>query len=197
MIDGDEAVKTNWLMANKTADPDHALIRAIAQGDEFAMDELYARHGPGLLAYLSSRLGNRQWAEEVLQEVMLAVWQSASGFRGESRVYTWMIIIARNRAINALQRDKSLHDKPLEDETGSIPAQSDAVLEHNAQLDELRAALTKLSDEHQETLELVFFHGLSNLETAAVLNISSGTVKSRLFRAKVRLREWLEEKEIE
>lgn len=197
MIDGDEAVKTNWLMANKTADPDHALIRAIAQGDEFAMDELYARHGPGLLAYLSSRLGNRQWAEEVLQEVMLAVWQSASGFRGESRVYTWIIIIARNRAINALQRDKSLQDKPLEDETGSIPAQSDAVLEHNAQLDELRAALTKLSDEHQETLELVFFHGLSNLETAAVLNISSGTVKSRLFRAKVRLREWLEEKEIE
>lgn len=197
MIDGDEAVKTNWLMANKTADPDYALIRAIAQGDEFAMDELYARHGPGLLAYLSSRLGNRQWAEEVLQEVMLAVWQSASGFRGESRVYTWMIIIARNRAINAFQRDKSLHDKPLEDETGSIPAQSDAVLEHNAQLDELRAALTKLSDEHQETLELVFFHGLSNLETAAVLNISSGTVKSRLFRAKAQLREWLEEKEIE
>ena len=197
MIDGDEAVKANWLMANKTADPDYALIRAIAEGDELAMDELYARHGPGLLAYLSSRLGNRQWAEEVLQEVMLAVWQSASGFRGESRVYTWMIIIARNRAINAFQRDKSLHDKPLEDETGSIPAQSDAVLEHNAQLDELRAALTKLSDEHQETLELVFFHGLSNLETAAVLNISSGTVKSRLFRAKVRLREWLEEKEIE
>ena len=197
MIDGDEAVKTNWLMANKTADPDYGLIRAIAQGDEFAMDELYARHGPGLLAYLSSRLGNRQWAEEVLQEVMLAVWQSASGFRGESRVYTWIIIIARNRAINALQRDKSLHDKPLEDETGSIPAQSDAVLEHNAQLDELRAALTKLSDEQQETLELVFFHGLSNLETAAVLNISSGTVKSRLFRAKAQLREWLEEKEIE
>ena len=197
MIDGDEAVKTNWLMANKTADPDYALIRAIAQGDEFAMDELYARHGPGLLAYLSSRLGNRQWAEEVLQEVMLAVWQSASGFRGESSVYTWMIIIARNRAINAFQRDKSLHDKPLEDETGSIPAQSDAVLEHNAQLDELRAALTKLSDEHQETLELVFFHGLSNLETAAVLNISSGTVKRRLFRAKAQLREWLEEKEIE
>jgi RNA polymerase sigma-70 factor (ECF subfamily) len=197
MIDGDEAVKTNWLMANKTADPDYALIRAIAQGDEFAMDELYARHGPGLLAYLSSRLGNRQWAEEVLQEVMLAVWQSASGFRGESSVYTWMIIIARNRAINAFQRDKSLHDKPLEDETGSIPGHNIAVVEHNAQLDELRAALTKLSDEHQETLELVFFHGLSNLETAAVLNISSGTVKSRLFRAKAQLREWLEEKEIE
>ena len=197
MIDGDEAVKTNWLMANKTADPDYALIRAIAQGDGFAMDELYTRHGPGLLTYLSSRLGNRQWAEEVLQEVMLAVWQSASGFRGESRVYTWMIIIARNRAINAFQRDKSRHDKPIEDETGSIPAQSDAVLEHNAQLDELRAALTKLSDEHQETLELVFFHGLSNHETAAVLNIPTGTVKSRLFRAKARLREWLEEKELE
>jgi RNA polymerase sigma-70 factor (ECF subfamily) len=108
-----------------------------------------------------------------------------------------MIIIARNRAINAFKRDKSLHDKPLEDETGSIPGHNIAVVEHNAQLDELRAALTKLSDEHQETLELVFFHGLSNLETAAVLNIPAGTVKSRLFRAKAQLREWLEEKEIE
>ncbi len=190
-----EAVKTNWRMAKKTADPDFALVRAIAQGDARAMDKLYTRHGPGLLAYLSSRLGNRQWAEEVLQEVMLAVWQGAGRFRGDSRVLTWLMIIARNRAINAFQRDKSLHDKPLEDETGSIPTQSNAGLEHNAQLDELRAALTMLSDEQRETLELVFFHGLSNLETAAVLNIPAGTVKSRLFRAKTRLREWLEEKE--
>jgi len=190
-----EAVKTNWRMANKTADPDFALVRAIAHGDARAMDKLYTRHGPGLLAYLSSRLGNRQWAEEVLQEVMLAVWQGAGGFRGDSRVRTWLMIIARNRAINALKRDKSLHDKPLEDGTGSIPAQSDAGLEHNAQLDELRSALSKLPDEQRETLELVFIHGLSNLETAAVLNIPAGTVKSRLFRAKARLREWLEEKE--
>ena len=190
-----EAVKTNWCLVNKTADPDFALVRAIAQGDTRAVDKLYTRHGPGLLAYLSSHLGNRQWAEEVLQEVMLAVWQGAGRFRGDSRVLTWLMIIARNRAINAYQRDKSLHDKPLEDETGSIPAQSNAGLEHNAQLDELRAALTMLSDEQRETLELVFFHGLSNLETAAVLNIPSGTVKSRLFRAKARLREWLEEKE--
>jgi RNA polymerase sigma-70 factor (ECF subfamily) len=197
MIDGDEAVKTNWLMANKTADPDYALIRAIAQGDGFAMDELYTRHGPGLLTYLSSRLGNRQWAEEVLQEVMFAVWQSAGRFRGESRVYTWMIIIARNRAINAFQRDKSLSDKPLEDETGAIPAQIDTDIELLAQLDELRIAVSQLPDEQRETLELVFIHGLSNHETAAVLNIPSGTVKSRLFRAKARLREWLEEKEIE
>jgi RNA polymerase sigma-70 factor (ECF subfamily) len=197
MIDGDEAVKTNWLMANKTADPDYALIRAIAQGDGFAMDELYTRHGPGLLTYLSSRLGNRQWAEEVLQEVMFAVWQSAGRFRGESRVYTWMIIIARNRAINAFQRDKSLSDKPLEDETGAIPAQIDTDIELRAQLDELRSAVSQLPDEQRETLELVFIHGLSNHETAAVLNIPSGTVKSRLFRAKARLREWLEEKEIE
>jgi RNA polymerase sigma-70 factor (ECF subfamily) len=197
MIDGDEAVKTNWLMANKTADPDYALIRAIAQGDGFAMDELYTRHGPGLLTYLSSRLGNRQWAEEVLQEVMFAVWQSAGRFRGESRVYTWMIIIARNRAINAFQRDKSLSDKPLEDETGAIPAQIDTDIELRAQLDELRSAVAQLPDEQRETLELVFIHGLSNNETAAVLNIPSGTVKSRLYRAKARLREWLEEKELE
>lgn len=190
-----EAVKTNWRMANKTADPDFALVRAIAHGDARAMDKLYTRHGPGLLAYLSSRLGNRQWAEEVLQEVMLAVWQGAGGFRGDSRVLTWLLTIARNRAINALKRDKSQYDQPLEDETGSIPGHNDAVIEHNPQLDELRSALSKLPDKQRETLELVFIHGLSNHETAAVLSIPTGTVKSRLFRAKARLREWLEERE--
>ena len=190
-----EAVKTNWRMANKTADPDFALVRAIALGDARAMDKLYTHHGPGLLAYLSSRLGNRQWAEEVLQEVMLAVWQGADRFRGDSRVLTWLMTIARNRAINAIKRDKSQYDQPLEDETGSITGQNDAFMEHSAQLDELRSALSKLPDEQRETLELVFIHGLSNLETAAVLNIPAGTVKSRLFRAKARLREWLEKKE--
>jgi RNA polymerase sigma-70 factor (ECF subfamily) len=189
-----EAVKTNWRMANKTTDPDFALVRAIALGDARAMDKLYTHHGPGLLAYLSSRLRNRQWAEEVLQEVMLAVWQGADRFRGDSRVLTWLMTIARNRAINAIKRDKSQYDQPL-DETGSITGQNDAFMEHSAQLDELRSALSKLPDEQRETLELVFIHGLSNLETAAVLNIPAGTVKSRLFRAKARLREWLEKKE--
>ncbi len=190
-----EAVKKNWRMANKTVDPDFALVRAVAKGDARAMNKLYTRHGPGILSYLCSRLGNRQWAEEVLQEVMLAVWQGAGGFRGDSRVFTWLMTIARNRAINALKRDKSQYDQALDDETGSIPGQNDVVIEHNAQLDELQSALSKLPDEQRETLELVFIHGLSNHETAAVLGIPSGTVKSRLFRAKARLREWLDERD--
>jgi len=190
-----EAVKTNWSMENKTADPDYALVRAIAHGDARAMDKLYSRHGPGVLAYLSSRLGNRQWAEEVLQEVMLAVWQGAGGFRGDSRVLTWLMTIARNRMINALKRDKTQYDQPLNDETGSIFSQDDAEIEHKVHFDELRSAISKLPDKQRETLELVFIHGLSNHETAAVLGIPTGTVKSRLFRAKARLRDWLEERE--
>jgi RNA polymerase sigma-70 factor (ECF subfamily) len=190
-----EAVKTTWSMANRTEDPDIVLVRAIAQGDARAMEELYTRHGPGILAYLASRLGNRHWAEEVLQEVMLAVWQSADGFRGDSRVLTWLMTITRNRAINASKRDKSQFDQPLDDETGTIPVQNEPIIEHNTGLDELRTALSKLPDEQRETLELVFIHGLSNQETAAVLGIPTGTVKSRLFRAKARLRDWLEERE--
>jgi len=190
-----EAVKTNWRMANKTEDPDIALVRAIAQGDTDAMDKLYSHHGPGLLSYLCSLLGNQQWAEEVLQEVMLAAWQAAGRFRGESRVYTWLLSIARNRAINALKRDKSQSDRPLDEETLIIPEKNEINIKHNAQMDELRNALMNLPVEQRETLELVFFHGLSNRETASVLNIPPGTVKSRLFRAKARLRELLTEKE--
>lgn len=190
-----EAVKTNWRMANKTEDPDIALLRAIAQGDTDAMDRLYSQHGPGLLSYLCSLLGNQQWAEEVLQEVMLAAWQASGRFRGESRVYTWLLSITRNRAINALKRDKSLSDQPFDEETLVIPEKSEITIKHNDQMDKLRIALSKLPVEQRETLELVFFHGLSNRETASLLHIPTGTVKSRLFRAKARLRELLAEKE--
>lgn len=176
-------------------DIDYVLVRAIAQGDGQALDKLYARHGPGLLAYLTSRLGERQLAEEVLQDVMLAVWKGAGRFRGESKVRTWLISIARYRAINA-QRRRRLQQVPL-DET--IPAQEETgpkgLLERAAEQDELRGAMAHLPVEQRETLELVFYHGLSGPEVAAIQGISVGTVKSRLHRAKKALRKWLHTEE--
>ena len=175
-------------------DPDWELVAAVAQGDPRAMDALYQRHAPSLLAYLAARLGERTWAEEVLQEVMLAVWQNAPRFRGHSRVYTWLIAITRNRATNAIQRRKSppaVPLSPLEKASSSVEVEADDLF----QADRLRAAMLCLPDEQREILELVFFHGLSNRETALVLGIPKGTVKSRLSRAKARLRQSLQEDE--
>jgi RNA polymerase sigma-70 factor (ECF subfamily) len=176
-------------MRSREADPDYALIQAIATGDARALDELYARHGPGLLSYLTAYTSDRQLAEEVLQDVMLAVWENAGGFRGDSKVRTWLLVIARNRALNA-QRRKMPDIVSIDDVYE--PASGDTEpLERLARKTEralLRAALDKLPSVHREILVLVFYHQLSGAEVAEVLGINIGTVKSRLHRAKEALR---------
>jgi RNA polymerase sigma-70 factor (ECF subfamily) len=154
------------------------------------LEILYARHGPALLSYLTGQLGERQRAEEVLQDVMLAVWQAAPSFRGDSQVRTWLLAIARYRAINARQRHPAPAD-PLPDQmiaSGEAPLEAIA---QAAQQDEVRRALQALPDDQREALELVFFHGLTGPEAARVQNVAVGTIKSRLHRAKAALRKAL------
>ncbi|MDX2162710.1 MAG: sigma-70 family RNA polymerase sigma factor [bacterium] len=172
-------------------DPDLPLIQAIARGDGRALTELYTRHGANVLNYLTSYLDDRQLAEEVLQDVMMAVWKHAGSFRGESKVRTWLLTIARNRAINAGRRytprlvelDENFH-------AGDDTPHESAETRTQQQL--LRDAINELPKFHQEILILVFYHGLSGQETAEVLGVSVGTVKSRLHRAKDLLRRVLQ-----
>jgi RNA polymerase sigma-70 factor, ECF subfamily len=174
--------------ASFTIDPDLELLRRMARQDEDALADVYHLYGPGLLAYLKARLGDRRLAEEVLQEVMVAAWRAAPRFRGECRVRTWLLAIARTRAINAYQREirRTALDVPIshtQDEmTGEAPVS----------YGDLEAGLKSLPAEQREALELVFYHGLSLQETAQVLQVPLGTVKSRLHRAKAQLRHWLE-----
>lgn len=176
-------------MRSREADPDVALIQAIAVGEARALDELYTRHGPSLLSYLTAYTNDRQLAEEVLQDVMLAVWDNAASFRGDSKVRTWMLVIARNRALNA-QRRKMPDIVSIEDvyEPASTDTEPLERLARQSQMAMLRAALDQLPGVHREILVLVFFHQLSGVEVAEVLGINIGTVKSRLHRAKEALR---------
>jgi len=174
--------------------PDLALMQAMAGGDARALDELYARYGAGIFSFLMARLGGeRQLAEEVLQDVMLAAWNGAGGFRGDSKVLTWLLSIARNRAINATRRRRlpavPFHDaiNARADDTGPL----EKVLrqtEHRV----VREALVNLPANQREVLVLVFYHHLTMNEVAGVLRISTGTVKSRLHRAKEALRRTLQ-----
>lgn len=170
-------------------DPDKLLISAIANGSTHALDELYARRGPSVLNFLVARLGDRQLAEEVLQDVMLAVWRSAGGFRGDSRVLTWMLTIARNRAINT-QRKKRPQFVEFDDNIG-LKNDDTTPLERVERHDRsiaVQKAIEKLPEHQKEVLTLCFFHQLTGAEIAQVLDISVGTVKSRLHRAKEMLR---------
>lgn len=173
-------------------DPDWTLIRAMADGDVRALNELYARYGGMLLSFLIARLNNRQLAEEVLQDVMLAVWDSAHTFEARSKVKTWLLVIARNRAINATRR-KKLPVIQIDEVYGlrSEDTSPMEALERQEQQDRVREAIKHLPDGQREVLVLVFYHQLTGVEVAEVLDISEGTVKSRLHRAKENLRGFL------
>ncbi len=179
-------------MPNYNDDPDIQLIERMARGDTQALNDLYARHGSAILGFLTSRLNNRQLAEEVLQDVMLAVWKNAGSFRGDSKVRTWLYVIARNRAINT-QRKRSPEFVQLNEDYG-FQSEDTGPMERmikQSNREVVRSAIDQLQEGQKEVLILVFYNQLSGPETAAVLGISEGTVKSRLHRAKHQLKQML------
>ena len=169
---------------------DQILIQAIAAGDEAALNTLYQRHGLTILNYLIGQLHDRAVAEDVLQDVMVAVWQQAGRFRGDSQVKTWMLAIARRQAAKAYHRQQTVHH-PLDD----IADEVGRVFEDRAEYDDLLDAINQLPLDQQEALDLVFYRGYSGVEAAKHLNISINTFKSRLYRARQTLRRALSRKE--
>jgi RNA polymerase sigma factor (sigma-70 family) len=172
---------------------DLALIQAMAVGHAPALDELYARYSSAIFGFLMARLSDRQLSEEVLQDVMLAAWRGAGGFRGESKVLTWLLSIARNRAINAVRRHR-VPVVPYNDALDS-PADDTGPFERLVRQSEYRAVrevLERLPDHQREVLVLVFYHQLTEAEVADVLDIAVGTVKSRLHRGKEAVRRALQ-----
>jgi RNA polymerase sigma-70 factor (ECF subfamily) len=164
----------------------------MANGDAHALEALYERFGGPILSFLMARLEDRQLAEEILQDVMLAAWNNAASFRGESKVFTWLLVIARNRAMNA-QRSLRTHAPPtlsLDDEFDVSSGDSGLfeTLEQHAVSAVVRAAIRTLPAQYREILVLVFYNQLNGAEVAEVLGINIGTVKSRLHRAKESLR---------
>jgi RNA polymerase sigma-70 factor (ECF subfamily) len=170
-------------------DPDWAMMQGMVAGDVRALNEFYGQYAPMLLGFLNARMGNQQLAEEVLQDVMLAVWENAHTFEARSKVKTWVLTIARNRAINATRRKQlpviNLNDvfSLKSDDTGPVER-----LEREEKYDKVRAAIQHLPEGQREVLTLIFYHQLTGPEVAEVLDISEGTVKSRLHRAKDNLK---------
>ncbi len=186
-LGANDYMQQSW--STSRADPDVGLIDAMAAGDTQALDQLYERYGGQILAFLMARLNNRALAEEVLQDTMLAAWRNAAQFRGESSVKTWLLVIARNRAINTQRRyQPQLVDVDAAYDLASSDTGPQELVEREFDKARVRAALEHLSPDQREVLVLFFFQQLTGPEIAEVLNISIGTVKSRLHRAKEALR---------
>lgn len=183
-------------MAAKPLADDLQVIERIGRGDRQALSELYARYQRVLFAYLLQLTPDYGLAEELLQDTLVAVWKSARSFEGRSSVLTWLIGIARRQAHNTLrQRRISLTDLS---EVECLPApdlEPEQVALAGVARAELTAAFRRLAPVHREVLLLTFVQELSYQETATILDVPVGTVKSRLSNARRALRVLLDAKE--
>ena len=171
---------------------DEVLIGRIANGDRLAMQVLYARYHVRVFRFVVRLVRDESTAEDLISEVFLDVWRQAGRFEGRSAVSTWMLAIARFKALSALRRRP---DQELDEETaGAIEDPSDdpaAALEKKDKSTMLRKCLTGLSAEHREIIDLVYYHEKSVEEVAEIVGIPQNTVKTRMFYARKRLAELL------
>jgi RNA polymerase sigma-70 factor (ECF subfamily) len=167
---------------------DQALLARIARGDALAMRTLYARHHTSLYRWLVRLMRNGALAEDLLSEVFLDVWRQAASFQGRSSVSTWLLAIARHKALSA--RRRRMDDQIDDAVAAEIPDPADDPETALAKKDRgalLRAALSQLSDEHREVLDLVYYHDRSVKEVAQIVGVGEATVKTRMFYARKRL----------
>ena len=172
---------------------DDMLIRRIAQGDQLAMRMLFGRHRVPLYRWFLRLAGDEALAEDLLSDVFLDVWRQAGTFEARSSVSTWLLAIARYKALSARRRrpDAELDEKIVS--TVADPADDpEVVLQKKTRADLLRRCLARLSPEHGEVIDLVYFHGKSVKEVAEIVGIAEATVKTRMFYARKNLAELVE-----
>lgn len=165
------------------------IINSIAKGDEKALRELIMRMQARLYTYCFSLVGDEEDAEELTSEVFFQVWKSAKNFRGQSKASTWLFGIARNLCMNHLRkkRIKFLEIK----EWDAVYDPEEEELNYDPEL--LKKAMEKLSPLHREVLYLAYYEDMSYNEIAKLLDIPENTVKTRVFNAKKKLRELIQD----
>jgi RNA polymerase sigma-70 factor, ECF subfamily len=180
------------------ATSDEVLIGRIANGDRLAMQVLFARHHVRVFRFVVRLVRNESTAEDLISDVFLDVWRQAGRFEGRSAVTTWLLSIARFKALSALRRRP---DEELDEEAaGAIEDPSDdpeTSLEKKDKSALIRECLTGLSADHREIIDLVYYHEKSVEEVAEIVGIPENTVKTRMFYARKKLGELLKAAGIE
>jgi RNA polymerase sigma-70 factor (ECF subfamily) len=161
---------------------DVILVNRIAAGDKLAMQALFARYRTSIYRWLLRFVGSEALAEDLLSEVFLDVWRQADRFEGRSSVSTWLMSIARYKALSArrARREDELTDE-IEATIADTCYDPEAALEEKNRGELLRHALTHLSREHREIIDLVYYHERSIVECAEIIGIPPATVKTRMF----------------
>jgi RNA polymerase sigma-70 factor, ECF subfamily len=169
---------------------DLELIRSIAAGDKQAMQILFARHNVRVFRFLARFVGDKSAAEDLVSEVFLDVWRRAGRFQGRSQATTWLLAIARNKALSAVQRRSN--EELDENAAAAVEDPQDGpevTLQNRQKAEVLLNCLRQLSVAHREVIDLVYYHEKSVDEVAEITGIPQNTVKTRVFYARKRIAE--------
>jgi RNA polymerase sigma-70 factor (ECF subfamily) len=167
---------------------DVELLERIKARDVHAFERLYRIYQPRLARFVTNLIHRPELVEEVLDDTMIAVWNTAGNFRGASRVSTWIFGIAYRQAMKARRR----WDMPVEQEPdleqASLEDGPDEVLHQSRRHVALRTAMEELTVDHRAVLDLTYFHGLGYREIAEIVGCPVDTVKTRMFHARRKLK---------
>lgn len=168
---------------------DRELLARVASGDLQAFERLYRIYQPRLTRFLTTLLKRPQLIEEVLDDTMMVVWQTAGNFRGSSKPSTWIFAIAYRKAHKA----KARWPDPVEEPENDTRISEEPAPDEEVHQQRLRAALMKamdqLSPDHRAVVDLTYFHGMGYREIAEIVDCPVDTVKTRMFHARRRLRQ--------
>jgi RNA polymerase sigma-70 factor (ECF subfamily) len=170
---------------------DDELIAKIAAGNRLAMQVLYARHHTRVYRFALRLVGSNAVAEDLTSDVFLSVWRQAHRFEGRSAVTTWLLAIARYKALAELRRRPVALSEEAHAEVADSADDPEVALQSKHRGEILRRCLAQLSREQREIIDLVYYHEKSVQEVAAIVGIPGNTVKTRMFYARRRLSELL------
>jgi RNA polymerase sigma-70 factor (ECF subfamily) len=163
---------------------DEDLISLLVEGDARAFATLYDRHGRAAYSLAYRMMGEKQAAEDLVQDALLKVWRGAESYRTErGSVRTWILSIVHNRGIDQLRSLASrrrTQDKVEASAPTSQPSEAFAETWRNSQREQVREALSTLPQEQVKILELAYFSGYTHVEISELLGLPLGTVKGRM-----------------
>jgi RNA polymerase sigma-70 factor (ECF subfamily) len=174
------------------ATSDEMLLQSIADGDRTAMHILYSRHHVRVYRFILRIVHDSSVAEDLASQVFLDVWRTARQFEGRSQVSTWLLSIARFKALTALRQRR--HEDIDQEVMLDIADEADtpeASLDRSTTSAILRACVARLSPAHREIINLVYYHEKTVEEVGIIIGIPQSTVKTRMFYARKQLAEML------
>lgn len=164
---------------------DEELMEMYQSGDDLALGYLLKRLRPKMDQVVRSKILDRELANDALQEACITIFKNAKSFRGESKVFTWIYRLLVNACIDQLRKEKTRSSLNTSDEVleGEIDANSGFESQKDSEL-VVRSALKQLPKDQRDAVTLVWIEGFTVEETADILEVPLGTIKSRCDRGK-------------